>query len=602
MWNPAFPGSYVSPRRLTTSLSRLSDLTRARPRGRAPGLALWLSVAALALYLPLALRAVQITWDGVEFVDIARSLAAGQGYVLGVKAYFIGGSEVLHDGLNERAPLYPLLIAVLLRAGLGLPGAQVANAVLMAASVGLVCAIGCSLFGKRTGGLAGVLAATSPAVLANMLPIMSEALAVPLVLLGTWLVVRDVERPRSGPFALAGAALGLAYLARPETAVLAGALVLGAAVSCKAKGRFLRPMAACLLVMSLFVLPISLYSLGTRGSLLYSGKTYLYSVPRGGDVARDPYHSSIGNPAEFVLSNGEFVASTIVRQLRDYGGLVFLSDQWLLLLPAWPMVLLSLIKGRYPRAALPVLLVALVNFCLRALTWSTAVQPRYQLITMLLLLPFAVQGLSQAAGLLGRLRPRARWRLPLLDLAVLAIVLAGSQTLFREYAGRYPMPYTNDWVSARSYNGLTWAGPRSWGDDEDLPELLDWVKSNTQPDDVLAHHPDPWKFTFFTARPSVFLSDRLDADRLTRLLAEYRIAYVLLGDQGSSPPGYRDAIVALHSERVTETVLGRYHILDTRSLWRDGIASGSDSADRRKTAWTFRGSPFQHPGTESPIS
>src|SRR5215211_8144670 len=81
----------------------------------------YLAVLAFLLYLPPALHAVRLNLDAVEYVDIARRLAAGEGYRLGVKANHFGGTEVLHDGLAERAPLYPLLAAGLLRAGASLP-------------------------------------------------------------------------------------------------------------------------------------------------------------------------------------------------------------------------------------------------------------------------------------------------------------------------------------------------------------------------------------------------------------------------------------------------------------------------------------------------
>ena len=157
----------------------------------------WLAALAFLLYLVPAVSVLQLDPDAVQHIDLARRFVAGEGYVLGIKSFHLGDTQVLHNGLAERAPLYPLLVAAMLRAGLGPIGLQVVNALLAAACAALVCGIGTSLFGRRTGALAGLLAAASPPVLIFMVPPMTEALAISLVLLATWLLVRDLETPRA---------------------------------------------------------------------------------------------------------------------------------------------------------------------------------------------------------------------------------------------------------------------------------------------------------------------------------------------------------------------------------------------------------------------
>ena len=53
---------------------------------------------------------------------------------------------------------------------------------------------------------------------------MTEAVTIALVLLATWIVVRAPEPVRRRDYLLAGAALGLGYLARPTVAALALAI------------------------------------------------------------------------------------------------------------------------------------------------------------------------------------------------------------------------------------------------------------------------------------------------------------------------------------------------------------------------------------------
>src|SRR6186997_198972 len=101
-----------------------------------------IGLVAFALYLTPAVRVVQLNPDVVEYVDVARRLLAGEGFRLGVKAYHIGGTEVLHNGLAERPPLFPLMVAGVLGLGLDLRAVQVMNAALAALSVVLVAEIG----------------------------------------------------------------------------------------------------------------------------------------------------------------------------------------------------------------------------------------------------------------------------------------------------------------------------------------------------------------------------------------------------------------------------------------------------------------------------
>ena len=524
--------------------------------------ALWLAMLAFVLYLPPALSVIQLNADVVEHVDIARRLAAGQGYQLGIKGYFIGAPEVVHNGLEERSPLYPLLGAGLLRLGLGLPAFQVLNAALAAGCVALVCLIGSELFGRRTGLLAGLLAAASPPVLIFMVPPMTEALALCLTLLATWLLVRDLEAPRAASFAAAGVALGLGYLTRPTTGAMAAALLLGVLLASRNRRALLRPLGVLLVGLVVFAVLITLYSLATRGSPSYSGQSYLYAVLDDDEIGEDPYHAPLASPLQFVVANHPAVLAATVRNVRAYAARVFLDWRWLLLLlPAWPAVLLALVRGRYPRAAWPVLLLAAVNFFIYALTWANH-QPRYQLLTLLLLLPFAVDGLTRLG--LARLR-LPTWPGPtLLHIVVLAIGLIWLQTLVQEYRGQFR--YSDEAIESRVDYGVRWTGPPAWVRLRDLRQTVDWINTQTEPGDVLAQH-TPWIPTFFTGRPSTRLPHKLDDQSLRRFLTDYRVAYVVLNTDDYRRR-YQEPLRQLAVAGVRGTTLGDQVIFDTRALWR----------------------------------
>src|SRR5438093_980588 len=96
-----------------------------------------LVMVAVAVRLPLALETSYLSPDAVEYMDIARHLAAGQGFTLSIKGYFVDSSAVVHNGLTERPPLYALVLTPLA----ALPGWSRSPALLNTALAGLNVAL-----------------------------------------------------------------------------------------------------------------------------------------------------------------------------------------------------------------------------------------------------------------------------------------------------------------------------------------------------------------------------------------------------------------------------------------------------------------------------
>ncbi len=528
---------------------------------------LWLAILGIGLYAPPAMRVAQLSPDAVEYIDIARRLAAGEGFLLGIKAYHVGGNDILHDGMAERAPLYPILAALLLRTGAGLAGLQFANVVLAGLCIVLVCGLGRTLFGRQVGVLTGLLAVASPVLLVRLVPPMTEALSASLTLLAVWLVTRFGSPPRAAAFVSAGAALGLAYLMRPTVAALAVALPLGWLLM-RCRGQALgRPLAAFGVGVLAFVAPVSVYSLLTRGTLSYSGQSYLYAVFRDADVLRNGFRGPLPTPLEFVTDNAAFVVAAIAENTRSYSGLLLFDVDWLLpLAPAWPVALWMLARGRYPRRVWPALVVAAINFLTYAATWANF-QERYQLMTLMLLLPFAVHGLSGLGldRLVWSFGPIRTGRITLLHLVVLAVVFVWSATLVRQYGGTFT--YGGEPVGTRTDRDLRWTGPPRWVQDGDLTRLLDWIDARTEVDDSLAHG-QPWPLTFFTGRSSTLLPIRLDQPRLQQFVEWYRVGYVVIDTRDRDRRGYQGYLEALSGLGVRWSAVGAYRVFDTRALWR----------------------------------
>jgi len=532
-----------------------------------------IALFAWGLCLPPALRAVQLSPDMVEYVDVARRLVNGEGYVLGIKAYHLGGTAVIHEGFLHRTPLFTLMMAGMLAAGFDLYAVQVVNAGFGAISAALVYAIGARLFGRTVGITAGVLAAANPIGLAQQVQIQSDALSTALSLAGIWLLLRATEYGTLRPALLAGVVFGLGYLARPPVAVLPLALALSLPFAAPNMALARRLVAGLLGGLAIVVVPVSLVSLATLGRLSYSGKGYLYGVVSDADVMENGFASAPLSPIAFITGDPGRVLGMIWTVFSLYLRSIFLEREWLLPLAAgWPGALLALARGRYPWQVWPVLVAAAANFVFYSLTWSSW-QDRFMLPTVFLLLPFVVDGLLRllrgTVGAVGRRRlsASALARLPvvLLGLVTLGTLALWSPRFMEQYSGQFR--YGERPAGVRTTEGLRWTGPPRWVNDGNLDDVIEWAAERTTPDTVLAHG-QPWPFAFFTGRPLVLLPYRLNDAALRRFLIEYRVSYVLHDPRDSQRREYGDQLRDLESSGVRGQRLKNLVIYDTRALWQ----------------------------------
>lgn len=127
--------------------------------------------------------------------------------------FFVEDGDRLY---SKYAPLTAAVFAV----GKLLGGFPLALAAIAAAVVGLTVTLGRELFDGRTGLLAGVLLLASPLFLVQSGVYLSYALTTALNLVFAIAYVRGERRASLAAAAVAGGAIGLAFFARPYTAVL----------------------------------------------------------------------------------------------------------------------------------------------------------------------------------------------------------------------------------------------------------------------------------------------------------------------------------------------------------------------------------------------
>ena len=206
---------------------------------------LWLALivlGALLLRAGLASTPRVIRWDEPDYLRLGYNLWTGLGYT-------INGAPELHY-----TPLFPVLS-------------------------GAIYALAKRIYGPRVALLSALLLAFFPALSSTVLywGTMTEPLYLLLVYCALWALLNALERDRPRDYALTGALLGLAYLARPEGLVWLGSLAALIVLVRLARRQLLRwntfgrlglYLAAFLIVSS----PYMLFLYRKTGAVMATGK------------------------------------------------------------------------------------------------------------------------------------------------------------------------------------------------------------------------------------------------------------------------------------------------------------------------------------------
>lgn len=174
------------------------------------------------LYVAIA-WAREPVWDGHYYDFGARRIAAGLGYS---DELILAGRAVWHPWCHYPVGYSGFLGIAYRLFGHGPSVGPIANAITGALLVVLVHRLARRATTPARARIAAALAALSPGLIAYAALLMTEPLAALGLLAAPWLLARDLERRPLRGAALAGLALGLATLVRPQSLLCAPALGL----------------------------------------------------------------------------------------------------------------------------------------------------------------------------------------------------------------------------------------------------------------------------------------------------------------------------------------------------------------------------------------
>ena len=221
--------------------------------------ALGLALAVRAAVLVLAARA-PIDMDGTEYVRIAQNVAAGNGPV-GIR-----GLPIL-----IYQPLYSWAIALAVHFGANPETAALWIAALCGtAFVGLVYAVAATVYGRRTGLYAALVAAVLPICVQISTTAITEAPFAAAATAGLLGLVRLLRSWTVRDAVLCGGGFGVAYLVRPEGALF---VLAALAVAAFARRRRALPIAVLAAVAALLAVPALATTYAVTGHMALEGKS-----------------------------------------------------------------------------------------------------------------------------------------------------------------------------------------------------------------------------------------------------------------------------------------------------------------------------------------
>jgi hypothetical protein len=460
------------------------------------GLLIFLLSAAVRLPL-LTAPSRKTTSDAVEYVNIARHLAEGEGLRISIKWHMLEARPVVRSAVGDRYFLYPLATAS------GLRLFPRSDALLIARSVNLVFSsltaalslfLFAGLFGWRVGGLAALLVALNAGMVRSGVDPLSDSLFLLLGLIALLLYSAREREPPPGKWRAGaiGAVCALAQFTRPVGVVLLAALVMGFLV--RKRGREAGwALLGFLVVMS----PYFWANWKQNGSPFYSATAYNYTVEHSREgtwfgLDREPLSSW-----QFITSNRGRVGELVKRKFAVNGHML-VSQLGALLLFA---VFLSKGALRGSRGAL--LGYAGLNFLFYSLSWAPAEARRYLLPSYLLPIPFLLESAA---------RPRwARLQRAGPYLLAAAFLMGAGNFLCQDIA-----LYSQMLTPARQTQ-FTRA----------YQQAALWLERETAPGEIVASN-NPWEINYRSRRPAVICPVFSKEEQMGAFLRAHDVSIIIL--------------------------------------------------------------------------
>lgn len=447
-----------------------------------------IALLALVIRWPLFGTVYWRTGDTVDYVNVARNINSGAGFVESVKSGYFDNRPVVTSAFSGRPVGMALIAAVLLKMTEDLYILQAFSLTVGVVLAGTFYILARSFFPRRIAFLGGLLVAINPNILITSRLYLSETVFGLLVLLA-WLVFIKVKT-ETAKFFLTGLLLGMAYLVRFEGIFL---LLIWVGFN----WRHGKGMVFLLLGFLIFALPYLVGNTLVNGNPFYSYNFVHFQVREFQEYFGWGYDRSFPTPGVFIKDNFWWIGNKIIQN-------VFLNVTSLITFgyfgPLSLVLFLALKKGE--ERWRPLVVFSAVSIGVYALLWSAIFERARHFIPIYLLL------LLPLLGLIARSKKNV-----IVWLLILTTIIG--------YVA-YDI-HRIDWARNVDTSIDNWS-PKQKG------KLFEWIRKNTGNEEIIAGI-DPMLVNLFTNRPAILLPYNIyTTPAFEKFVNEYRVKYFLADD------------------------------------------------------------------------
>lgn len=384
----------------------------------------------LLVYLPSAAIFFKSAPDAVEYLSLARNIAAGNGFVSDIKYHHFNNLQAIHHARGERPPLFPVAAAPVLKIIDDPRSLQVFNLVLFCAALCFFYSAVKRFAGSETAFFSVFLIVVNPLSIWLNTSAFTESLT--LLLTGALLCLLSRTATKSGTSTrlillfFSGVLSGLLILTRNANVALVPGTIVAAVLAGERGSRRLLQVSA--VICGLFLV-LAAAGHGSTAATPSVGLNH-YRVKRFDEAAAFSYlWTSPPDTLLFIKENIRFVLAKISRRTVSYGLWIIL-----LLAPVSAISARSLFRGRirkatdgsrkHPRAGdspgIPgtvILSWAVMSYILAASTWAVYDPRLVYLPVILLTIPVARFAVESGSGRIIRFQCRL--------FAVISLVFSG---------------------------------------------------------------------------------------------------------------------------------------------------------------------------------
>lgn len=447
---------------------------------------------ALAIRLPLYHTPFWRTPDAIEYINIARNLVEGRGFVSSIKFTFFTNGPVVYPGLFDRPILTPILFSLVLFFNKNIYTLQLFLFFIESTSIVFFYLIARKLLTPILAFTVALIAACNANLVIGNRLIVSEPIYYCIILLA--FVLYYYREKSAFTFSLLGFLSGLSVLVRPDGILL---LVTFIIFSLQYKKQLLLLVVVFLLTIS----PVVVTGIALHRNPFHTVASYVFQVRSFTDGMTMGFDRTYPSTVTFISQNFFWIIGQIFRNILS-------SIESLITLPFLGLLVLVIpfIHWQKLRQFFPILFFAGVSFLILVASWGVILEPERHLGLVYVLLLLVLGNISLVAW-------RKKFILGLVVLSLTANVVLDAHRIV--------------WARTQENQQDSW-------DPSQRGQLYSYVKQHT-PQNAIIASPNPFLVNMFTDRPTILMPNNiLDQRHFSQYISLYHVQYLLAENKQES--------------------------------------------------------------------